>query len=599
MRSSERLSSPRGSRLRAALASVLCLAAAALGAAPSSQAAVAPVYSTYFGGSGYEMTLGSAVDSQGDFFVTGSTRSPDLPTTADAPQRAYGGGTDAFVAKFDPSGNLAYATYLGGSAFDEGRGVAVDSAGNVYVDGFTDSADFPTRNALDPALRGRQDAFVAKLDRSGAVVFSTLVGGGGTDTALAIAVDPSGAPYLTGETDSSDFPTTPGAFDTSANGDIDAFVSKLTPAGDLAYSSYLGSPRLDDGLAIAVDGSGQAFVTGKASPGFPVTPEAFDTTPNGDYDMFVTKLDPTGSNAVYSTYLGGARWDEGLGIAVDPAGSAYVTGNVQSPNYPVTAGALQRDFRGAVDASVTKLTPSGSGLVYSTLLGGEGWTEGDGVQLGPDGSAYVAGHLGSSDLPTTAGAVSQQYRGLVDGFLAKVDPDGSVLRYATYLGGRDWDGAMTFALDSAGDAYLSGATRSDDFPLTPGAFQPARAGDFDSFATKVEPIGPPAQPDFALATAPRMQAVVRGNRVAFSVTVIPHNGWSDPVTLDVSGLPPGATAKFSPNPAQSSSALIVATSGATPAGTYRLTIGGQSQGVRHTDQVYLVVRVTGLLGLPF
>jgi hypothetical protein len=253
---------------------------------------------------------------------------------------------------------LAYSTFLGGASTDQGSGIAVDGAGNAYVTGWTVSADFPTTpGAFDTTAAGA-DAFVTKLNPAGsALVYSTYLGGASTDQGSGIAVDGAGNAYVTGFTFSADFPTTPGAFDTTFNpGTFDAFVTKLNPAGSaLVYSTYLGGASTDQGFGIAVDGAGNAYVTGlTVSADFPTTPGAFDTTFNGGGDAFMTKLNPAGSALVYSTYLGGASNDQGSGIAVDGAGNAYVTGSTFSADFPTTPGAFDTTFNGSIDAFVTK-----------------------------------------------------------------------------------------------------------------------------------------------------------------------------------------------------------------------------------------------------
>ena len=576
-----------------ALASVGLVAAAGGTLTGVGDAATAGNYSTYFGGSGTEMTLGSTVDAQGNLYLTGETSSQDFPVTANAAQRVFGGGQkDAFVAKFDPTGKLVYATYLGGSGDDGGRGVAVDSSGAVYVTGATASSNFPTKNASDATLGGAGDAFLVKLDPTGSLLYSTLLGGSGVDNALALVTDGSGSAYLAGETNSADFPTTAGAADTTTNGDYDAFVTKVSTAGAIAYSTVLGGPQFDDALALTVDSSGDAFVTGKTAGGFPTSAGAFDTTPNGGFDMFVTKLNPSGSSVLYSTYLGGNSWDEGLGIGVDPGGNAYVTGNVQSPNFPTTQNAYQSRFTGTCDAAVTKLNPSGTALVYSTLLGATSWTEGDALAVDAAGEAFISGHLGSPDYPTTSGSFQQGPGGNVDGFLAKFDTTGSRLVYSTYVGGNDWDGAMTMALDSSANAYLSGATSSRNFPTTAGTSQAALSGPSDGFATKVvtsagTPPPPPPSSDFQIAATPAAQDIARGNQASYRIDVSLQGGWVYHVSLSVSGLPAGATATFSPAATTSSSTMTVTTASTGALGTYQLTITGTSNGRQHTATVTL------------
>ena len=362
-------------------------------------------YSTYLGGSIYENGVGIAVDGAGSAYVTGSTQSTDLPTVTPF-EGTLNGYSDAFVTKLSPAGNsLVYSTYLGGSGRDEGYGIAVYASGNAYVTGFTHSFDFPTVNPFDGTLYG-DNAFVTKLSPAGnSLVYSTYLGGsnggGGGDYGYSIAVDGVGSAYVTGSTFSYDFPiVTP--FDGSYNGGGDVFVTKLSPAGNsLVYSTYLGGSGSggDYGAGIAVDGAGSAYVTGETqSTDFPtVTP--FDGTLNGYSDAFVTKLSPAGNSLVYSTYLGGSGEERGTGIAVDGAGSAYVTGDASSTDFP-TVTPFDGTLNGRYDAFVTKLNPGGGSLVYSTYLGGSNSDGGEGIAVDGAGSAYVTGETMSFDFPT-------------------------------------------------------------------------------------------------------------------------------------------------------------------------------------------------------
>ena len=248
---------------------------------------------------------------------------------------------------------LVYSTYLGGSGMDGGRGIAVDSSGNVYVTGVTWSTNFPTQNAYQGTYGGNGDAFVTKLNPSGSLVYSTYLGGSDWDEGYGIAVDSSGNAYVAGWTKSTGFPTQNAFQRTFGGGILDAFVTKLNPSGSLVYSTYLGGSRADWGNGIAVDSSGNACVTGvTGSTNFP-TQNAFQRTFGGNGDAFVTQLNPSGS-LVYSTYLGGSGGDVGVGIAVDSSGNAYVTGDTESTGFP-TQNAFQRTFGGGWDAFVTKL----------------------------------------------------------------------------------------------------------------------------------------------------------------------------------------------------------------------------------------------------
>jgi hypothetical protein len=336
------------------------------------------VYSTFLGGTNTESGNGIAVDTSGSAYVTGDTGSVDFPTTAGAFDTTHDTDADAFVTKLNPAGSaLVYSTFLGGFDTDSGTAIVVDAFGSAYVTGFTGSINYPTTvGAFDTTQNGqfRFDAFVTKLNVSGsALVYSTFLGGTGPEFGEGIAVDTSGSAYVTGSTSSVNFPTTVGAFDTTANIVVgsDVFVTKFNPSGSaLVYSTFLGGTELDQGNDIAVDITGSAYVTGfTLSPNFPITADAFDTTQSSS-EVFVTKLNPSGSALVYSSFLGGDITDLGFGIAVDTFGSAYVTGFTSSHiNFPTTVGAFSTTHHvGTSDVFVTKIGTSSSGLPASLTL---------------------------------------------------------------------------------------------------------------------------------------------------------------------------------------------------------------------------------------
>jgi len=441
------------------------------------------VYSTYLGGSSDEYGNGIAVDGEGSAYVTGETYSSDFPTATPFDGSFNGGYEDAFVTKLSPSGtSLVYSTYLGGSIDDIGLGIAVDGAGSAYVTGLTNSSNFPTATPFDGSLNGTQDAFLTKLSPAGnSLVYSTYLGGDGTDYGNGIAVDGVGSAYVTGLTNSSDFPTaTP--FDGSFNGVRDAFVTKLSQAGNsLVYSSYVGGSDQDESYDIAVDGAGSAYVTGLTYSADYPTATPFDGSYGGSQDAFLTKLSPAGNSLVYSTYLGGSGGDIGLGIAVDGAGSAYVTGYTYSSDFP-TASPFDGSSNGSNDAFVTKLSPVGTSLVYSTYLGGNSGDGGCGIAVDGSGAVYVVGSSSSSDFPTQNSY--QTYKGNYDAFVTKLSSSGNSLVYSTYLGGSNDDRGSGIAVDGAGSAYVTGRTGSADFP-TATPFDGSLNGYVDAFVTKV------------------------------------------------------------------------------------------------------------------
>jgi hypothetical protein len=383
------------------------------------------VYSTYLGGIGNDEGRGIAVDSSGNAYVTGYTASTSFPVVNAYMTDPDGGLYDAFVTKLSASGDsLTYSTYLGGTGNDEGHAIAVYS-GNAYVTGYTASTNFPYINAYmsDPD-GGLYDAFVTKLSTSGStLVYSTYLGGTGSDEGFGIAVD-SGNAYVTGYTASTNFPYVNAYMNDPDGSTHDAFVTKLSTSGSsLVYSTYLGGTGSDGGFGIAVD-SGNAYVTGyTASTNFP-REDAYMSDPDGSlYDAFVTKLSTSGSSLIYSTYLGGTGSDQGRAIAVDNAGRAYVTGYTASTNFP-SLDAYMNDPDGSThDAFVTKLSTSGSALIYSTYLGGTGSDQGYGIAVNDVGNAYVVGFTASANFPTANAYMNDPDGSIHDAFITKLSSD--------------------------------------------------------------------------------------------------------------------------------------------------------------------------------
>lgn len=404
------------------------------------------------------------------------------------------------VASYDPTHPLvidpvlSYSTYWGGDSTDEVAGVAVDSTGNIYLTGLVNSSlNFPLGGpALDSTLGGQQDAFVSKLDSTGTtLIYSTYLGGSSADSARAIAVDSFGNAYVTGITGSSDFPATMGVVQGMPGGSADAFVTKLNSNGSaLVYSTYLGGAGFDQGVGIDVDTTENAYITGStASTVFPTTMGAFDTscgtdgTCNGGLaDAFVTKLNSTGTALSYSTYLGGSAGDSGNAIALDGSNNAYVAGSSQSTNFP-------NDVMGSPpavpNAFLTKVNSTGAALSYSFLIGGSGTDSGLGVAVDGPGSAYITGFTSSADFLTTMGAFQTACPNpCAEAFVERFDTTGTAILYATYLGGTGDDQAQAIAIDSTGNAYITGFTFSDNFPpMDP--IQTIRGGASDAFVTKL------------------------------------------------------------------------------------------------------------------
>jgi hypothetical protein len=516
------------------------------------------IYSTYLGGSGLDAANGIALDGAGRAYVTGFTDSVDFPVTDGV--EIPGFLTSAFVAKLTADGSdVDYSTFLGGSWYDQGNAVAVDAQGNAYVVGLSLSEDFPTSpGAVQELFGGFGDVFVVKLGPNGNFFFySTYLGGANLDQSGAIAIDAAGNAYVAGLANAPDFPptpgssilssvpaaeasriasaartlerlaaaehapdalaggdalipgqsfpTTPGAFQRTDRGDAgDGFVAKINPTGTaLVYSTLVGGSALDGFIAVAIDGAGNAYAAGGTlSADYPTTPGAFQRTLGGNFDGVVTKVNPTGTGLVYSTYLGGANIDAAAAIKVDAQGNAYVTGGTISTNFPVVTPIQPPPAEGLKKKTVfvTKINPSGTGLVYSTLLGGTGGDviltpelgpepdQGLGIAIDAAGNAYITGLTGSIDLPTTRGAFQTAFQGGVfDAFVMKLDASGTSVLYSSYLGGSDRDQGSGIAVDAAGRIYVAGVSRSFDFPTTVFAFQDFNAGNYDAFVLKLDP----------------------------------------------------------------------------------------------------------------
>ncbi len=422
------------------------------------------IYSTYIGGSNYDVGFAVAVDDNGNAYVGGKTLSTDFPVTPGVVQDTFGGGFviappvsgtfDGFAAKLDPSGGtLVYATYLGGSDEDEISGIVVDGAGVAYVTGSTNSTNLPlSGQSVQAANAGKSDAFLALLDPfAQSIVWGSYLGGGGDDWGYAIAGDGARHVYITGQTRSTDFPTTAGAFGMTGNivsgNDSDAFVLGIDLGGPppaigvpvVSYATYLGGSGIENQSfragGIDMDDAGNVYVTGNTgSDDFPTTASAFQGDRNGGSDAFVTKINPsggTGADLVYSTYMGGTSGDQGMDIAVDAGGFAHVTGNTFSNDFPLRDpvqslyGGTDTTFAG--DAFVSALEPNGAGLSYSTFLGGFGGDKANGIAVDPGGNIHATGEtrpiqgLSTGNFPTTSGAFQESFAGgLSDLFVARL-----------------------------------------------------------------------------------------------------------------------------------------------------------------------------------
>lgn len=469
------------------------------------------VYAGYIGGNGTDAAYGIAVDSAGSAYITGitSSSSASFPVVA-GPDLSFNGGFDAFVAKVNPEGTaLIYAGYIGGlDTTDAGTSIAVDSNGNAYVTGHTNAteASFPIFVGPDLTSNGTDDAFVAKVNPDGtALVYAGFIGGSEYDAGFGIAVDSIGNAYVTGTTSStqSSFPVLGGP-DLSFNDafSFDAFVAKVNPAGTaLAYAGYIGGTEADEGYSIAVDSNGNAYVTGLTAStqmSFPVLvgPDlTFNGVDFGDTDAFIAKVNPAGTALSYAGFIGGLGRDRGVGIAVDGANSAYVTGRTASTetSFPVLGGP-DLTFNGNTDAFVAKVNAGGTALVYAGFIGGDSADTGYGIAVDGGGNAYVSGETSSTEasFPVLIGP-ELTYDGGADAFVAKVNPAGTALVYAGYVGGRGADESFGIAVDSVGDAYVTGYTDPNrfGFPVVGGPSLSPNGGPSDAFVAKIGGVRDP------------------------------------------------------------------------------------------------------------
>lgn len=566
-------------------------------AAPGGPPAAPPVapslfYSTFLGGGDYEDGRAVAVDAAGSAYVTGMVSVPEfVPVIGEL---AEGQGNDVLIAKLGPAGvNLAYVVFIGGSGSEQGYDVAVDNEGRAVLTGFTDSTDFPvTAGAFDIDHNGGvYDVFVLRLNWLGnSLLYSTYLGGNGYDYGYGLTVGGAGRVYVTGYTESTDFPTTLGAFDTTHNGEQDVFVTHLTPAGsDLAYSTFVGAEELDFGNDIILDNEGNTTITGYTfSDNFPTTGDAFDTTYNGDADAFVLRLNDLGIELVYSSFLGGSDWDLAVALVGDDAQNAYVTGYTLSPNFPVTEGAFDTTYNGTNDLFIAKVEPSGRFLDYATFLGGSGYDNGNGITLDDNNQVLLVGQTDSNDFPITADAFDPTHNGDYDAVITWLNADGRQLIYSTYLGGSVSDYGRDVVLENNGRAIITGWTYSADFPTTAGAYDPIYGGGGDVLITSL---------DLGLAPEPTPTATVTLTpSVTLTATATPTPTETPTVTPTETPTPSDTpTSTNTPTPTGTATFTPTSTPTATPTATptYTPTPGAG------TPTVYVSSTTWGWLGAAF
>ncbi len=540
------------------------------------------IYSTYLGGSGDDEAAGIAVNSSGNAVVTGFTNSTNFPTTAGALATVAPGGYNAFVAELSAGGSsLLYSTYLGGTGNDYATGLTLDSLGDAYITGYTSSTDFPTTaGVVQPSLKGTVNAYVSELNAAGsALIYSTYLGGSGIDHANGIALDSGGNAYICGFTSSTDFPVTSAAFQTQFGGKYDAFVAELAPGGaSLIYATYLGGNADDEANALTVDNAGAAYVTGYTlSTNFPVTIGAYQTTATYGKNVFVTKLSAGGASLDYSTFIGGTGNDIGNAIAVDAQGYAYVAGQTDSPNFPVTPGAMQSTLGGNSDAFLLRLDPVGQTLPFSTYMGGSGVDQANGITLDPSGNVVVVGTTFSVNFPVTSGALQAANAGSADAFAVKFTTGPAAGFSASQIvfpeqAENTTSTARSVTLYNSGEAPLTIASiaASKDFAQTnncPAVMAPSTSCSisvtFTPSVTTSPDTGTLTVTDnapggtqtvalsgtvgtFSLSANPTQQIINPGGTASYTLTFTPANGYVSTTYLYCNGLPSGATCTFTP-----------------------------------------------------
>ena len=524
---------------------------------PTPTATPTMIGSTYLGGGGgpgdYDITWATATDANGNVYIAGDSDVADFPVTANAFQKIYGnGGQDGFISKFDKNGNLLWSTYLGGSGWDGVYSLAVDANGNAVVTGVTESSDFPiTDNAVQKTVTG-DAAFVTVISADGThVLYSTFLGGTISDggvplpvnlfhlnpnanvetIGVGIAVGQDGTLYVVGETNTIDMPITQNAAQSVIGGEFDGFIARIdtTKAGSvgLIYSTYLGGATGDFCAAVAVDPTGNAFVTGETqSANFPTTLGAYQRVYSLGTAAFITKLNPTGTSLIYSTLLSGSKgssasagtnYNAPSAIAIDANGNAFVAGETNATDFPTTPGVVQPANAGIDDGFITELSADGGSLVFSTYLGGSDYDGLFGLKLDNFGNIFVGGYSASHDLPLVL-PFQSKFGGYYDGWVAELSPGGTALLMSSYLGGNDQD--SVYGLDLWNNQLcVGGRTASTDFPVTSNAPQKTYGGGvWDNFLTIINLNPGPVQ---LLSAASRK---IHGAAGAFDVDLTSGNG---------------------------------------------------------------------------
>ncbi len=435
------------------------------------------VYSSFLGGRDLDAVNSVAADSAGNMYLTG--------TTFSTPK----GDADVMIRKISADGSaFLYIADLGGADNDYGNGIAVDVNGFASVAGRTASLDFPVVAAFQSKNYGVNNAYVLRLDPAGTtLIFSTYMGGSDDDRAYAIALDRQGSVYLTGVSFSNNFPTNDGAFQRDNRGGSDAFVAKFAPNGSAIYSTLVGGKADDRANAIAVDASGNASIVGETlSDSFPQANPPFQHSRHGGLEAFVTEVNADGSQLVFSTFSGGAGDDSASGVAIDLSGNIYVGGSTTGDKgFDIPNRSFNTGYNGGLsDIFVSKYSPNGQSLLWTTFLGSHGGDYGDAVSVDANGNVYVAGNTDSNQYPVTRDAFQSNRGGGVDGVLSVLDTNGQNLLYSTFYGGLGDDDAVSVTVNQFFEVFLVGQTASSNFPVANALQRVAGGGPSDGFFAK-------------------------------------------------------------------------------------------------------------------
>ena len=450
------------------------------------------IFSTYLGGVGNEEAAGLTLDPLGNIYIAGTTESKTFPKRK-ASQKKFAGGTDGFITKFSPRGEVIYSTFLGGSGFDDIRNFIVDTTGNITLVGKTGSANFPVQNAFQPIFGGSDDVYITKLNDQGAIIFSTYLGGSdkelNSNLDLRVVLDNANNLLLTGTTFSSNFPIVGNSFQPTYGQAGDIFLAKINMLGQPIFTTYLGGQGLETILRATSDANGNVYLLGETNSQNLPLKNAFQSNQRGDKTLVVAKFATDGS-LVFSTYLGGQLMQEVANFTSDSLGNAYVIGRTKSIDFP-TRNAFQPmsggGFGAFFDAFVTKFGANGN-VVYSTFLGGSA-DEND-QSLGfsfvdPNGQVYLVGTTASPDFPTR-NALQTSLSGATDIYIANFDTQGRMIS-SSYFGGNGMDRETSVVITNTGIIYLTGVTESTNFPTLNGAQSSFGGGGQDGFFAVINP----------------------------------------------------------------------------------------------------------------